>query len=123
MIKKESIIYTAGLFDGEGCIVITRGPKKNGRGKIYNCVAIRMEVCNTDFDLINSLKKEWDEGHICKIPPRKVKSGMSKPQLRWQLTHRQAHRVLNKIMPYMREQNKLSKANEVIRYYNERTKC
>ena len=34
MIKQETIIYTAGLFDGEGCIVITRGPKKNGRGKI-----------------------------------------------------------------------------------------
>jgi hypothetical protein len=42
---------------------------------------------------------------------------MSKPQLRWQLTHRQAHRVLAKIMPYMREQNKLNKANEIIEYY------
>jgi hypothetical protein len=116
-MKKETIVYTAGLFDGEGCIVITRGPKKNGRGKIYNCVAIRMEICNTDHDLIKWIKKIWDEGHICKIPPRKVKHGMSKPQLRWQLTHRQAHRVLKHIMPYMREQNKLAKANEVIEYY------
>tara|TARA_R100000027_G_C2187044_1_gene75717 strand:+ start:34 stop:393 length:360 start_codon:yes stop_codon:yes gene_type:complete len=116
-MDKNTIAYTAGLFDGEGCIVITRGPKKNGRGKVYNCVMIRMEICNTDFDLITSIQKEWDEGHICKIPPRKVKNGMSKPQLRWQLTHRQAHRVLAKIMPYMREQNKLNKANEIIEYY------
>ena len=27
-MKKETIVYTAGLFDGEGCIVITRGPKR-----------------------------------------------------------------------------------------------
>jgi len=117
-MKRKDIIYTAGLFDGEGCIVITRGPKKNGRGKIYNCVAIRMEICNTDLDLIKSIKKDWDEGHICKIPPRPVKHGMSKPQLRWQLTHRQAHRVLKRIMPYMREKNKLAKAQEVMDYYN-----
>ena len=43
---------------------------------------------------------------------------MSKPQLRWQLTHRQAHRVLKRIMPYMREKNKLAKAQEVMDYYN-----
>ena len=116
-MKKETIVYTAGLFDGEGCIVIPRGPKKNGRGRIYNCVAIRMEICNTDHDLIKWIKKIWDEGHICKIPPRKVKHGMSKSQLRRQLTHRQAHRVLKQIMPYMREKNKLAKANEVIEYY------
>ena len=95
-MDKNTIAYTAGLFDGEGCIVITRGPKKN---------------------LITSIQKEWDEGHICKIPPRKVKNGMSKPQLRWQLTHRQAHRVLAKIMPHMREQKKLERANEIIEYY------
>ena len=116
-MEKETIVYTAGLFDGEGCVCMTRGPKKNGRGKIYNCVTIRMEICNTDQDLIRSIQKEWDEGHLCKIPPRKVKHGMSKPQLRWQLTHRQAHRVLKQIMPYMREKNKLAKANKVIEYY------
>ena len=57
-MKKETVVYTAGLFDGEGCIVITRGPKKNGRGKIYNCVAIRMEICNTDHDLIKWIKRD-----------------------------------------------------------------
>ena len=116
-MKRKDIIYTAGLFDGEGCIVITRGPKKNGRGKIYNSIAIRMEICNTDLELIRSLKNDWDEGHICNIPPRPIKYGMSKPQLRWQLTHRQAQRVLTRIMPYMREKNKLAKAKEVMDYY------
>ena len=116
-MNRDTIIYTAGLFDGEGCVCITRGPKKNGRGKIYDCVPIRMEICNTDFNLIEWIKKEWDEGHICKIPPRQVKHGMSKPQLRWQLTHRQAYRVLKQIMPYMKEQNKLAKAQKVIDFY------
>ena len=42
---------------------------------------------------------------------------MSKPQLRWQTSHRQSYQVLKKILPFMREKNKIKKAKEVIKFY------
>ena len=46
-----------------------------------------MELCNTDFRLVRLCKDYFNEGHIINIKPRK--KGY-KPQLRWQLTHRQS---------------------------------
>ena len=57
-------------------------------------------------------------GVILKIKPRKTVAGnMSKPQLRWQTSHRQSYQVLKKILPFMREKNKIKKAKEVIKFY------
>ena len=112
-----NIKYIAGFFDGEGCIVKKSYFKKNGRGKRYNTTTIRMEICNTYFTLIEKCYKFFKEGHICNIPPRKIKHGWSKPQKRWQLTHRQAYRVLKQLLPYLLHMDKIKKAKEVIKYY------
>ena len=104
-----NIKYIAGFFDGEGCIVKKSYFKKNGRGKRYNTTTIRMEICNTYFPLIEKCYKFFKEGHICNIPPRKIKHGWSKPQKRWQLTHRQAYRVLKQLLPYLLHMDKIKK--------------
>ena len=116
---KMSLSYLAGFFDGEGCITTAMTPKWNPRmEKYYDCFTIRMEVCNTDFKIIQDIHKFMKVGVILKIKPRKTATGnMSKPQLRWQTSHRQSYQVLKKILPFMREKNKIKKAKEVIKFY------
>ena len=118
MIRKASISYIAGLFDGEGCITTAMTPKWNPTmEKYYDCYTIRMELCNTDFRLVRLCKDYFNEGHIINIKPRK--KGY-KPQLRWQLTHRQAHRVLKKLMPHLFNKDKIKKGKEVLNYYRKK---
>ena len=119
---KMSLSYLAGFFDGEGCITTAMTPKWNPKmKKHYDCYTIRMEVCNTDFKLIKDIHKFMKVGGIFKIKPRKTATGnMSKPQLRWQTGHRQSYEVLKKILPFMREKNKIKKAKEVLNYYRKK---
>ena len=121
-MKPLNLTYVAAFVDGEGCIVIGNTQKWNQTmGKHYLCKTIRMEVCNTDFDIINDIHKFMGTGHIVNIKPRKTEKGtQTKPQKRWQTTHRQTHEVVKKLLPYMREKNKIKKAKEVMDYYKER---
>ena len=41
----------------------------------------------------------------------------SKPQKRWQLTHRQVEKVLKKLLPYLRNKDKIKKGREVLKHY------
>ena len=120
IIKPMSLTYVGSFLDGEGCIVIGKTMKWNPRQKKrYPCTTIRMEVCNTDFSIIEDIYKFMDIGHIIDIKPRLKQNGqLGKPQKRWQTTHRQTYEVLKKLLPYMREKNKRIKAMEVIAFYN-----
>ena len=105
MAKKIDIRYIAGFFDGEGCITFSKIMKYNPMMKRrYPCTTIRMEATNTDFKI----------GHLIKIKPRK--KGYKK-QLRWQLTHRQAEKVIRRLLPHMRESNKTKKEKEMTATY------
>ena len=113
--RKINISYIAGLFDGEGCITTSHIMKYNPvMKKRYLCKTIRMELCNTDFGLVNSCHKFFKEGKIYDLKPRK--KGY-KPQKRWQLTHQQAYRVLKKLLPYLNHEDKINKAQQVIKHY------
>jgi hypothetical protein len=113
--RKINLSYIAGLFDGEGCITTSKVMKYNPTmKKSYLCNAIRMELCNTDFRLVDICYQFFKEGHICHIKPRK--KGY-KPQQRWQLTHRQAYRVLKKLLPYLNNKDKIEKGEKIINYY------
>ena len=92
MKKKVNLSYIAGLFDGEGCITTSKIMK-------YNPMMKKRYPCT---------------GHVCDIAPRK--KGY-KPQKRWQLTHRQVYRVLKKLLPYLRNKDKIKKAKLVMKYY------
>tara|TARA_R100000781_G_scaffold112854_2_gene80503 strand:+ start:47 stop:421 length:375 start_codon:yes stop_codon:yes gene_type:complete len=117
--KKLTISYIAGLFDGEGCITTSKIMKYNyTMKKRYPCTTIRMELTNTDFGLVNDCYKFFKEGHICDIKPRLTVIGnKTKPQKRWQLTHRQVEKVLKKLLPYLRNKDKILKGREVLKYY------
>jgi intein-encoded DNA endonuclease-like protein len=114
-LKQIDIRYIAGFFDAEGCIVMGKTMKFNPRQqKRYLCTTIRMETVNTDFGIIKDIHKYFKIGHLINIKPRK--KGYKK-QLRWQLTHRQAEKVIKKLLPHMREKNKIKKARDVLKYY------
>ena len=118
MAKKIKIEYIAGFFDGEGCITFSRVMKYNPMMKRrYPCTTIRMEATNTDFKIIKDEFGFFNTGHLISIKPRK--KGYKK-QLRWQLTHRQAQKVIKRLLPYMREKNKIKQAKKVLKYYKER---
>ena len=75
-------------------------------------------VCITlsiGFNTTSTLLLLYDQ--IPKIKPRK--KGY-KPQLRWQLTHRQAHRVIKKLMPHLFNKDKIKKGKEVLNYYRKK---
>jgi len=113
--KKANISYIAGLFDGEGCITTSKIMKYNPTmKKRYPCTTIRMELCNTDFGLVKLCQAYFQEGNMYNIKPRK--KGY-RPQLRWQLSHRQVERVLKKLLPYLHNKEKIKKAKEVLRHY------
>ena len=114
------LAYAAAFIDGEGYIEYTRRPKKNGLGKVYNTICIRIEVCNTDHGIIRWLRDTFKQGYLVKIKPRKTKTGMSRPVLRWQLTHNKVYEVLKQIFPYMKEKNKKEKARQILKFYEER---
>jgi hypothetical protein len=117
--KKVNISYIAGLFDGEGCITTSKIMKYNYTMKRrYPCMTIRMELTNTDFGLVQDCYKFFKIGHICDIKPRLTVIGnKSKPQKRWQLTHRQVEKVLKKLLPYLRNKDKIKKGREVLKHY------
>jgi len=118
--KKVSINYIAGLFDGEGCITTSQIMKYNPMmKKRYLCTTIRAEISNTDFGLIDDCYKFFGKiGHICNIKPRLTVIGnKTKPQKRWQLTHRQVEKVLKKLLPYLRNKDKIKKGTWVLKHY------
>tara|TARA_B100001113_G_scaffold262506_1_gene217437 strand:+ start:569 stop:970 length:402 start_codon:yes stop_codon:yes gene_type:complete len=118
--KKVNISYIAGLFDGEGCITTSQIMKYNPMmKKRYLCTTIRAEISNTDFGLVDDCYKFFGKiGHICNIKPRLTVIGnKTKPQKRWQLTHRQVEKVLKKLLPYLRNKDKIKKGTWVLKHY------
>lgn len=111
--------YLAGLVDGEGYIGIGKCWKYNPKQKKkYWSTAIRMEVCNTDFGLVQDCYDFFKIGTIIDIKPRITAKGTTtKPQKRWNLTHRQAYIVCKELLPYLRNKDKLAKAKAIIKHY------
>ena len=117
--EELNLAYSAGLFDGEGCVMKSITMKYNPvMKKRYPCHTIRVEVCNKDFGLIEYLHGFFKLGAVIKIPPRVTATGkMRKPQLRWNLAHRQAYRFLKRVLKYLKAKDKIEKANKVIEHY------
>ena len=108
--KKVNISYIAGLFDGEGCITTSKIMKYNPTmNKRCSCTTIRMELTNTDFGLVQDCYKFFGKiGHVCDIKPRLTVIGnKSKPQKRWQLTHRQVCLLYTSPSPRDRQKSRM----------------
>jgi len=75
-MKPMNLTYVGAFLDAEGCIVIGTTMKWNPRQqKRYLCTTIRMEVCNTDFDIINDIYNFMGIGHIIDIKPSITEKG------------------------------------------------
>lgn len=97
MDKKEFIIYAAGLFDGEGYVVInkTLRPKK-GHSPQY---LLLMGITMTDLLPLELLKKNFG-GYL--FAPKKGWNHLSKrPTYRWTMYAQKAVDFLKIIYPYV----------------------
>ena len=114
----ENLIYFASFIDAEGYIEYAVRPKKNQKGKIYNSHFVKIEVTNTDFDIIYSMKEFFKDGYTYICKPRKTAKGRdTKPIVRYIVQYFQAYKILKKVLPYMRQKEKLDKINIIIWWY------
>ena len=114
----ENLIYFASFIDAEGYIEYNVRPKKNQRGKIYNSHFVKIEVTNTDFDIIYSMKEFFKDGYTYICKPRKTAKGRdTKPIIRYIVQYFQAYKILKKVLPYMRQKEKLDKVGKIIWWY------
>jgi len=114
----NKLAYCASFMDGEGYIEWTIREKKNGKGKKHLTHIYRMEICNTDKDLIKSLYNDFgQEGFLFEVKPRSKKH---QEQLRWGMSHKKLYRLLKLILPFMREKRKINKAKEIIKWVENR---
>jgi len=114
----ENLIYFASFIDAEGYIEYAVRPKKNQKGKIYNSHFVKIEVTNTDFDIIYSMKEFFKDGYTYICKPRKTAKGRdTKPIIRYIVQYFQAYKILKRLLPYMRQKEKLNKINKIIWWY------
>ena len=97
MFKKTDLIYLAGFFDGEGCLIYTKG-----RG-------IRCELVNTDKNVMKWVYKTF--GGKLKICP---KDGTRKIVYRLGFRHNELRILLPHLIQYLRVKKKSAK--EVLKY-------
>ena len=114
----ENLIYFASFIDAEGYIEYAVRPKKNQKGKIYNSHFVKIEVTNTDFDIIYSMKEFFKDGYTYICKPRKTAKGRdTRPIIRYIVQYFQAYKILKKVLPYMRQKEKLDKVGKIIWWY------
>ena len=114
----ENLIYFASFIDAEGYVEYAVRPKKNQRGKIYNSHFVKIEVTNTDFDIIYSMKEFFKDGYTYICKPRKTAKGRdTRPIIRYIVQYFQAYKILKKVLPYMRQKEKLDKVGKIIWWY------
>ena len=114
----ENLIYFASFIDAEGYIEYAVRPKKNQKGKIYNSHFVKIEVTNTDFDIIYSMKEFFKDGYTYICKPRKTAKGRdTRPIIRYIVQYFQAYKILKKLLPYMRQKEKLDKVGKIIWWY------
>jgi hypothetical protein len=104
-------IYTAGLIDGEGTITLTH--KRNNQFR-SPCVS----VSSTTLELVQFLEKTYG-GSISK---HKVYRDHHKQSYSWKVHYNQAISFLTKVTPYLKEPEKLRRANLILTGYKSVTK-
>lgn len=92
-MSKAKCGYLAGIIDGEGCITIGRGIKKDTIN--YNAILM---VTNTDKNVIQWLKDNFG-GNFYDSKPNNI---VSKPSYRWRLLKKSdLELLLLSIIPYL----------------------
>lgn len=96
---ENDIAYCAGLFDGEGCIIIRRHKTSLDRSDLYS---LMITLTNTNHIAVDTMMSVFDCGSIMKhirIPP-------SRDCYVWQCYGRNAFIVLSILKPYIKLKSK-----------------
>jgi hypothetical protein len=118
----QELIYATAFIDAEGHIEFKTRLKKNGRGKIYPCKSIRVEVTNTDFKPVEDLHKFFNCGSIS-YPKRRLKKNgeLGKQQIKWNASHKDCYKVMQMILPFQKSEARIEVANQIINYYEQKS--
>lgn len=129
-MKKELLIYLAGLWDGEGSFMLVKTSTRNKKdpkdyspkahGQFFQIPINRTptaQVCMTvngiQENVMQIFKDNYDGVlHLIKNPPSKNKNG--KPVLMWRATSRKATTLAKDLLPYLRIKKR--QAEIIIRY-------
>ena len=98
MKNKYLLAYTAGIIDGEGCILIARGIKMKSKIPYHQ---LQVVVSNTNLWLCEWLKMQYG-GSITKDRRSLIKGSLSKNIIhKWFLSSKPAAKFLETILPYL----------------------
>ena len=109
---KKELIYTAGLFDCEGSVTLTRGHKT---AKFRTPVA---ELSSTTKELVEYLKNTFG-GCICNHKPINEKW---KHAYNWRVSYDNALEFLKQIRPYIKVPEKTKRIDLLLKEYRKVTK-
>lgn len=98
MAELKVIAYSAGLFDGEGCIGITRYRYPDGHNPLRFGYRLRCRVALTKREPIDFLKAHW--GGTIYIDHRRRRNPNHNPAFNWQIESRRAIQFLEAISSY-----------------------
>ena len=106
----EKNIYFAGLFDGEGCIYVSKLPKT--QRTYYNLSVV---LCMCHEEVIKDFHRFYDCGTV-HARSRKTPSGLT--AYAWSAHGKDALHVLEQLTPYLR--TKKEQAKVAMQYQNNR---
>lgn len=92
----EDCAYLAGIIDGEGSIVVSKSPGKEGRSLCYQPF---ISVSNTEIGLIDWLHKTFG-GTRTKYTPKQTPKNSRKQVFKWQVTGTNIDVICDLIRPY-----------------------
>jgi hypothetical protein len=101
--QDEMFAYTAGLFDGEGCINITKVNPKEGRANVNPCYSLSVSLASTNQSVVEWLKEMFG-GSITDRSQHKYyrKNPGWMPAWNWAAGSNLAQTFLTFILPYLK---------------------
>lgn len=102
--------YTAGLFDGEGTVTMARHRNHKTPNKFRRPV---VSVSSTSLELLEFLRREH-KGCIIKVTKRE---SHHKQAYIWTVVFDRARDFLKRVLPYLKEEEKIRRATLLIYTY------
>jgi len=107
---KHIYIYTAGLFDGEGSVMLLKSYKSKFR-------VPTVSITSTSKSIIDFLTKNFG-GIVCN---QKVYKSHHKQSWSWRINYDAALNFLSKIYPYLIEEEKVRRTKLLLEQYKQVT--
>ncbi len=103
MTRHEQLLYAAGLFDGEGCITLSKDKRQHTR-------FLKLSLGSTSHSLVLFMQEAF--GGNVRGPH--IRNNRSKPIYEWFISNRKAAEILVELVPYMLEVRKVARGRLVV---------